>query len=52
MTDQECIYHLQRLKMGINIINAFAPDEEKDTIDLEALDYAISKLKENKDDQT
>lgn len=49
MTNQECIEHLQRLKMGINIINAFASDEDRDTIDLEALDYAISKLKENKE---
>ena len=44
MNNQECIEHLQRLKMGINIINAFALDEDKDKIDLEALDYAISKL--------
>ena len=50
MTNQECIDHLQRLKMGINIINAFAPDEEdRDYIDLEALDYAITKLKEIKE---
>lgn len=49
MNNQECIDHLQRLKMGINIINAFAPDESKDTIDLEALDYAITKLQEIKE---
>lgn len=49
MDNKECIEHLQRLKMGINIINAFAPDEDKDKIDIEALDYAISKLKENKE---
>lgn len=47
MTDKECIEHLQRLKMGINVINAFAPDEDKDTIDIEAIDYAISRLKES-----
>ena len=47
MTDKECIEHLQRLKMGINVINAFAPDEDKDTIDIEAIDHAISKLKES-----
>lgn len=49
MTNQECIEHLLRLKMGITLINAFAPDEDKDNIDLEALDYAISKLKENEE---
>lgn len=47
MTDKECIEHLQRLKMGINIINAFASDKDKDLIDIEAIDYAISRLKEN-----
>ena len=47
MTDKECIEHLQRLKMGINVINAFAPDEDKDTIDIEAIDHAILKLKES-----
>jgi len=45
MTSEECIEHLQRLKMGINIINAFCPDTDKDHIDIEALDYAIEVLK-------
>ena len=49
MTNKECIEHLQRLKMGINIINALVHDADKDKIDLEALDYAISKLKENEE---
>jgi len=45
MTNKECIEHLQRLKMGINIINAFCPDADKDHIDIEALDYAIAVLR-------
>lgn len=45
MTNKECIEHLQRLKMGINIINALCPDADKDHIDIEALDYAITVLK-------
>lgn len=49
MTDLECAEHLQRLKMGINIINAFVPDTDKDTIDIEAIDYAIARLQENKE---
>ena len=46
MTNKECIEHLQRLKMGINIINAFVPDTDKDNIDIEAIDYAIARLQE------
>lgn len=46
MTDKECVEHLQRLKMGINIINAFVSDADKDNIDIEAIDYAIARLQE------
>lgn len=42
MTDQECIEHLQRLKI------AFAWDEDRDFVDIEAIDYAIKVLDENK----
>ena len=49
MTNQECIEHLQRLKMGINIINSLCPASDRDMVDLEALDYAIAKLQENKE---
>ena len=48
MTNQECIEHLQRLKMGINILKAFAWNEDKDLADIEAIDYAIKVLDENK----
>lgn len=46
MTDKECVEHLQRLKMGINILNAFIPDADKDNIDIEAIDHAIARLQE------
>lgn len=47
MTDKECVEHLQRLKMGINILNSFIPDADKDNIDIEAIDHAIARLQEN-----
>lgn len=47
MTNKECIEHLQKLKMGINLLNAFIADTDKDKIDIEALEYAIQKLKES-----
>lgn len=47
MTNKECIEHLQRLKMGISVLNSFIPDKDKDNIDIEALEYAIQKLKES-----
>lgn len=46
MTNKECIEHLQRLKMGINLLNSFISDKDKDNIDIEALEYAIQKLRE------
>ena len=48
MTDKECIEHLERLKLGIKILNKFCSDEDKDNIDIETIDYAISRLKEDK----
>ncbi len=50
MTNKECIEHLQRLKMGINILNAFCPDADRDMTDLEALDYAITVLRGDKEE--
>ena len=47
MTNKECVEHLQRLKMVINLLNAFIADTDKDKIDIEALEYAIQKLKES-----
>ena len=45
MTDKECIEHLERLKFGIKILNNFCSDDDKDNIDIETIDYAISRLK-------
>lgn len=49
MTDIECINHLEKLKLGIQFMNDILPDEDKDNIDIEALTYAITRLKENKE---
>lgn len=45
MTNRECADRLEKLRMGISFINSVISDKDKDTIDIEALNYAIAVLR-------
>ncbi len=49
MTNRECADHLEKLRVGISFINSIIPDKDKDTIDIEALNYAIAALRSDEE---
>ena len=50
MTNRECADILENLRVGISFINSVIPKAERDTIDIEALNYAIAVLRKGEEE--